>query len=166
MKIAHMKAVAHDIAHHAGSSFSPLTGTLYRVCREVGVVSVTLDLRSSAAYPSELPANAELERDLGFLRETFHRILADRGFEPGILTMAQLRVDFPPMETDVCLVGTHAVIEAAGRRFERGFPLPGPEYLAWLRRQTPYTLFHVLPREEVLEEMRLYEAALEKDRAV
>ncbi len=166
MKIAHMKAVAHDIAHHAASSFSPLTGTLYRVCREVGMVSVTLDLRSSATYPSELPANPELERDLGSLRETFHRILTDRGFESGILTMAQLRVDFPPMETDVCLVGTHATIEAAGRRFERGFPLPGPAYLAWLRRKDPHARFHVWPREEVLEEMRLYKAALEKDRTV
>lgn len=146
---------------------SPLAFTLYRVCREVGVVSVTLDLLSPATYPLELPEDAEVARALALLQETFHRILADRGFEPGILTMAQLRVDFPPMETDGSLFGTHAVIEAAGRRFERGFPLPGPAYLAWLHRKAPPMLsFHVSPREEVLEEIRLYEAALEKDRAV
>ena len=71
------------------------------------------------------------------------------------------------MESDGSLFGTHAVVEAAGRRFERAFPLPDPAILEWSHREVPKPLpFHVTTREEVLEEMRQYEAAKAKDRAV
>ena len=161
MKPAHLQAVAHDIAHHARSGLSPLAFTLYRACREVEVLSVTLDLMSSGGYPGELPVHEDLARSLDALRATFRRMLADRGFEPAIVEAARLHVEFPAMETDGSLFATYAVIEAAGRRFERGFPLPDPATLSWLHREAHRAVSdRVSTREEVLEEMRLHEPFL------
>ena len=140
MKVAHMQAVAHDIAHHAQSSQSPLWFTLHRVCQSTGVATVTFDLLPSPRYPAELPYDETLSRAVDHLRVTFGEILGGRGFRPSDLTAARLSVAFSETFPDLDLFSTHARLNVGGRCFEKSFPLPTNEVLAVMHHERGMTL--------------------------
>lgn len=124
MKVAHLQAVAHDIAHHAQSSQSSLQHDLHRVCTAAGITHVGFDLLSASDYPAELPHDEALARMIDDVRAMFGQILAGRGFSPADLTQARLSLGFSADFPDLDLFSTHARLEAGGRCFEKAFPLP------------------------------------------
>lgn len=140
MKLAHMQAVAHDIAHHAQSSQSPLWFTLHRVCQSSGVAAVSFGLLPPLHYPAELPYDETLSRAVGHLHVTFVEILGGRGFTLADLSAARLSVTFPGAFPDLDLFSTHARLEASGRWFEKAFPLPTDDVLAVMHRERGRTL--------------------------
>jgi hypothetical protein len=121
-KTAVLAAVAHNIAHHAGSGLSFLSPHLAHALRAAGASSAQIDLLSPSPYPSQAVELEPLRLALVALQTTTRSLLAKHGFAQSDVSSVTLFATPAPGDQDGYSLHTRAIVTASnGKVFDSGW---------------------------------------------
>ena len=118
-----MSGVTHNLAYYAQSRPSSLSPHLCDACREVGVLTTSVELLDERPYPMGLPPKPPLALALVAMRETLMAMLDKQGLAFTDVTSARLEFTFPSGYGDGSLYGVRSSLVYRGRTFERFLPI-------------------------------------------
>lgn len=121
-KSAELAAVAHNIAHHAGSGLSYLSPHLARALRAAGEDTTEIDLLAHGPYPPNATDLQPLRMALASLQDTVWALLAKHGFSTADVTRITLHATPAPWDKEGFLLHTRAVVKSRnGRTYDSGW---------------------------------------------